>query len=188
MDKTPFHGWRRLTTLVGILVICAGSATSNRSCNLGSSGNNSGDGGDDPTFVATLQLQDTQGNVTDSFQRQELIQMILTVRNRRDTTETIDFTDSRTSDFVVVRANSDNVVWQLSKETAAPSPTATTLSFAPGEAKTFTTTWDQTDSDGGDQVRTGNYEARGVLVFDGFDTRPLRASQQGSPLESFTIN
>lgn len=188
MDKTPFHGWRRLATLVGILAICAGTTTSNRSCSLGGSGNNSGDGGDDPTFVATLQLQDTTGNVTDSFQRQQLIQMILTVRNRRDTTETIDFTDSRTSDFVVVRANTDNVVWQLSKETAAPSPTPTTLSFGPGETKTFTTTWDQTDSDSGDRVSTGTYEARGVLVFDGFDTRPLRASQQGSPLESFTIN
>ena len=188
MDKTPFHGWRRLATLIGILAICAGTTTSNRTCSLPGSGSNSGDGGDDPTFVTTLQLQDTQGNVTDSFQRQELVQMILTVRNRRDTTETIDFTDSRTSDFVVVRANTDNVVWQLSKETAAPSPTPTTLSFAPGETKTFTTTWDQTESDSGDQARTGNYEARGVLVFDGFDTRPLRASQQGSPLESFTIN
>jgi len=187
MNGTPQHGWRRLATLVAILVICAGTTTSNRSCSLGSS-NNSGDGGDDPTFVATLQLQDTTGNVTDSFQRQELVQMILTVRNRRDTTESIDFSDSRTSDFVVVRANTDTVVWQLSKETAAPSPTATTLDFAPGESKTFTTTWDQTDSDSGDQVRTGTYEARGVLVFDGFDTRPLRASQLGSPLERFTIN
>ena len=70
------------------------------------SSDNDGDGGNDPTFVATLQLQDTTGDVTDSFERDELIQMILTVRNRRDTTETIDFTDSRTSDFVVVRANS----------------------------------------------------------------------------------
>jgi hypothetical protein len=187
MNRTRNHGWRRLATLVAILVICAGTTTSNRSCSLGGS-NNSGDGGDDPTFVATLQLQDTTGNVTDSFQRQELIQMILTVRNRRDTSESIDFSDSRTSDFVVVRANTDNVVWQLSKETAAPSPTATTLDFAPGETKTFTTTWDQTDSDNGDQVRTGTYGARGVLVFDGFDSRPLRASQLGSPLESFTIN
>lgn len=178
---------RRLTTLVGILVLCAGTASSNRSCNLGSS-DNSGDGGDDPTFVATLQLQDTQGNVTDSFQRQELVQMILTVRNRRDTTETINFTDTRTSDFVVVRANTDTVVWQLSKESAAPSPRPGTLQFAPGESMTFTTTWNQTDSDRGDQVRTGTYEARGVLVFDGFDTRPLRASQLGSPLERFTIN
>ena len=79
--------------------------------------------------------------------------MILTVRNRRDTSETIDFTDSRTRDFVVVRENTDNVVWQLSEEEAAPSQTPTTLEFGPNEIKTFTTTWEQTDSDGGDQVQ-----------------------------------
>jgi hypothetical protein len=188
MDKTPFHGWRRLATLIGILAICAGTTTSNRSCSGFGSSNNGGDGGDDPTFVATLQLQNSTGEATDSFERGATIQMVLTVRNRRDTTETIDFTDSRTKDFVVVRANTDNVVWQLSKETAAPSQTPTTLTFGPNESQTFTTTWDQTDSDSGDQVRTGTYEARGVLVFDGFDSRPLRASQLGSPLERFTIN
>ncbi|HXS88318.1 MAG TPA: BsuPI-related putative proteinase inhibitor [Steroidobacteraceae bacterium] len=187
MNEIHKPGWRRFATLVAILVICAGTTTSNRSCSLGGS-NNGGDGGDDPTFVATLQLQNSTGDVTDSFDRGATIQMVLTVRNRRDTTETIDFTDSRTRDFVVVRANTDNVVWQLSKETAAPSPTPTTLTFGPNETQTFTTTWDQTESDSGDQVRTGTYEARGVLVFDGFDSRPLRASQLGSPLESFTIN
>jgi hypothetical protein len=186
MDRTPNHGWRRLATLLGILAICAGT-TSSRSCSLGSS-NNGGDGGDDPTFVAMLQLQNSSGDVTNSFERGTTIQMVLTVRNRRDTTETIDFTDSRDRDFVVVRANTDNVVWQLSKETAAPSPTATTLTFGPNETQTFTTTWDQTDSDGGDQVSNGAYEARGVLVFDGFDANPLRASQIGSQLERFTIN
>ena len=187
MYKSPNHGWRRLATLVGILVICAGTTTSNRSCSLRGS-DNSGDGGDDPTFVATLQLQDIQGNVTDTFSRGESVQMILTVRNRRDTTESVDFTDSRTSDFVVVRGNSDTVVWQLSKESAAPSPIPGTLQFAPGESMTFTTTWNQTDSDSDEQVRNGTYEARGVLVFDGFDSSPLRASQLGSPLERFTIN
>jgi hypothetical protein len=187
MNEIHKPGWRRFATLVAILVICAGTTTSNRSCSLGGS-NNGGDGGDDPTFVATLQLQNSTGDVTASFDRGATIQMVLTVRNRRDTTETIDFTDSRTRDFVVVRANTDNVVWQLSKETAAPSPTPTTLTFGPNETQTFTTTWDQTESDSGDQVRTGTYEARGVLVFDGFDSRPLRASQLGSPLESFTIN
>lgn len=187
MDKTPIHGWRRYTTLIGILVICAGTTSSNRSCSLGSS-NSDGDGGNDPTFVATLQLQDTTGDATDSFERGGLIQMILTVRNRRDTSESMDFSDSRTSDFVVVRANTETVVFQLSKESAAPSPTPTTLDFAPNETKTFTTTWDQTDSDSGDQVRVGTYEARGVLVFDGFDDHPLRASQRGSSLERFTIN
>jgi hypothetical protein len=187
MERNPIHGWRRVATLVGILVICAGTASSNRSCSFGSS-DDSGDGGDDPTFVTTLQLQDTEGNVTSSFQRGELIQMILTVRNRRETTETVEFDDSRQSDFLVVRENSSSIEWQLSEETAAPSPTPTTLEFAPGESKTFTTTWNQTDSDSDDQVRVGTYEARGVVVFDGFANSPLRASQLGSPLERFTIN
>ena len=185
--RTRTHGWRRLATLVGILAICAATTSNNRSCSLDRSGN-SGDGGDDPTFVATLQIQDTNGDVTDTFSRNELIQLVLTVRNRRDTTETIDFTDSRQSDFLVVRANTNNVVWQLSEESAAPAPGATTLEFAPGQTRTFTTTWDQTESDGGDPVSTGTYEARGVVVFDGFESSPLRASQLGSPLESFTIN
>ena len=187
MERTSTHGWRRVATLVGIFVICAGTASSNRSCSFGSS-DDSGDGGDDPTFVTTLQLQDSEGNVTNSFQRREQIQMILTVRNRRDTTETVEFTDSRQSDFLVVRENSSGIVWQLSEESAAPSPTPSTLEFAPGETKTISISWNQTDSDSDDQVSVGTYEARGVIVFDGFDTSPLRASQLGSPLERFTIN
>ncbi len=186
MERTPIHSWRRVATLVGVLVICAGQSSS-RSCSFGSS-DDSGDGGDDPTFVTTLQLQDNEGNVTNSFQRGESIQMILTVRNRRDTTETIEFTDSRQSDFLVVRENSSGIVWQLSEESAAPSPGPTTLEFAPGETKTISIIWNQTDSDSDDQVRVGTYEARGVIVFDGFDNSPLRSSQLGSPLERFTIN
>lgn len=185
MERTRTHGWQRLTTLLGILVVCAGT-TSSRSCSLGSS-DNSSDGGNDPTFVATLQLQDATGDVTDSFQRDELIQMILTVRNRTDETQTVNFTTSLQSDFVVVRENTDSVVWQLSDVDAAPSPTPTTLEFAPNEVKTFTRTWNQVESDG-DTARVGTYEARGVVVFDGFDERPLRASQLGSQLERFTIN
>jgi hypothetical protein len=186
MDRIPIHGWRRVATLVGILVICAGTSSS-RSCGFGSSGD-SGDGGDDPTFVTTLQLQDSEGNVTNSFQRNEPVQMILTVRNRRDTTETVEFTDSRQSDFLVVRENSSGIVWQLSEESAAPSPGPTTLEFAPGETKTISISWNQTESDSGDPVRVGTYEARGVVVFDGFASSPLRSSQLGSPLERFTIN
>lgn len=187
MDRSPNHGWRRAFTLLGILVVCAGT-TSSRSCSLGSSNNdNSGDGGNDPTFVATLQLQNVSGDVTDSFQRDELIQMVLTVRNRTDQTQTLDFDDSRQSDFVVVRENSTNVVWQLSDVSAAPSTTPSTLEFGPNQVRTFTTSWNQLDSNG-DRVGTGNYEARGVVIFDGFVDHPLRASQLGSPLEPFTIN
>lgn len=185
MESTRTHGWRRLTTLLGILVVCAGT-TSSRSCSLGNSGN-SGDGGNNPTFVATLQLQDASGNVTDTFQRDEVIQMILTVRNRTDETQRIEFPTSRQSDFVVVRENTNDVVWQQSDEDAAPSITPSTLEFAPNQVRTITTLWDQIDGNG-DPARVGAYEARGVIIFDGFEDSPLRASQLGSPLERFTIN
>ncbi|MGH8186393.1 MAG: hypothetical protein ACREUC_07505, partial [Steroidobacteraceae bacterium] len=56
----------RLLTVLGIFAICTGASTS-RSCSL--SDRNDGDGGDDPDFVATLQLQDASGNVTDTFER-----------------------------------------------------------------------------------------------------------------------
>jgi hypothetical protein len=187
MDRTPNHGWRRPLTLLGILVICVGSTTSSRSCNFRGSNNSSGDGGNDPTFVATLQLRNVTGEVTDTFQRDELIQMILTVRNRTDQTQTLDFDTTRQSDFVVVRENTDNVVWQLSDDSSPPANTPSTLEFAPNQVRTITTTWDQIDSNG-DPARVGNYEARGVLIFDGFDDHPLRASQVGSQLEPFTIN
>ena len=187
MERTPNHGWRRLLTLLGILVICAGSTSSNRSCSLGSSSNNGGDGGNDPTFVATLQLQDVTGEVTDTFERDELIQMILTVRNRTDETQTLTFDTSLQSDFVVVRDNTESVVWRLSEDSAAPSQTPTTMEFAPNQIRTITTSWNQIDNNG-DRVSVGTYEARGVLIFDGFEDHPLRASQLGSQLEQFTIN
>jgi hypothetical protein len=188
MERTPNHGWRRLLTLLGILVICAGSTTSNRSCSFSNSNNNnSGDGGNDPTFVVTLQLQDVNGDVTDSFERDALIQMIMTVRNRTDQTQTLDFDTSRQSDFVVVRDNTDNVVWRLSDVSSPPSSTPSTLTFGPNEVRTITTSWDQIDSDG-NRTAVGTYEARGVLIFDGFEDHPLRASQLGSPLQQFTIN
>lgn len=186
MNRNRTHGWRRVATLLGILAICAGTTASNRSCSLGSSGSD-GDGGNNPTFVATLQLQNTTGDITDNFDRGALIQMILTVRNRTDETQTLNFATTRQSDFVVVRENTDDVVWQLSEVGPPASQTASTLEFAPNQVRTVTTTWEQIDS-GGDQVRTGSYEARGVIVFDGFDANPLRASQLGSPLERFTIN
>ena len=185
MDRNLNHGWRRLTTLLGILVVLT-ATTSSRSCSLRSS-DNDGDGGDDPTFVTTLQLQDTTGDQSDSFERDALIQMVLTVRNRTNESQTVDFTTTLQQDFVVVRENSDTIVWRLSDGAGAPSQTPTTLEFAANEVKTFSTTWNQIDNDG-DRTRVGTYEARGVLSFDGFDEHPLRASQLGSPLQRFTIN
>lgn len=172
----------RVLTVIGILAICLGS--SSRSCTLGGIGG--GGNGDDPSFVTELTLQDINGQITDSFERDEQIEMVLTVRNRLDRSVSVDFETTRTSDFVVVRENTDNVVWQES-DGRASSPVATTLDFAAGETKSFRASWNQLGADGA-PVRTGSYEARGVLVYTGFDTNPLRSNQLGSTLERFTIN
>jgi hypothetical protein len=42
------------------------------------------------------------------------------------------------------------------------------------------------DSDG-QPVGAGVYEARGALIYDGFDTDPLRSHEMGSTLERFSI-
>jgi Intracellular proteinase inhibitor len=176
----------RLLTVLGILAICTG-ASSSRSCS--GIGGNDDDDGDEPDFVTRLEIQDASGQITDTFERGELIQMVLTVRNRRDETVTVEFPTTRTFDFVVMRENSDSVEWQLSEGPGStpPSTIPTTIDFGPNETQTFTTTWNQIDNDGND-ARTGAYEARGVLVYDGFDSNPLRPNQLGSTLERFTIN
>lgn len=179
--------WRRsfprLVSVLGIVAICMG-ATSN-SCSL-----RDGIGGgsdDEPSFVAQLLIEDSAGQQTDSFDRGEQIQFVLTVRNRLSSSASIDFTTARTSDFVVVRENTNDVVWKWSDDQAAFAQVATTLSFTAGETKSFTVQWNQVGSSGS-QVRADRYEARGVLVYDGFDSNPLRTNQQGSTLERFTIN
>src|SRR5688572_21748403 len=86
------RGLPRLVTVAGILAICLGS--SSRSCSLG--GSSSDD--DEPSFVAQLLVQDSAGQITDSFERGELIQFVLTVRNRLDRSVDVDFDTGRTSD------------------------------------------------------------------------------------------
>lgn len=195
--KRTFHPTRsRLLPLLGFLTLLAAGALSSCSEDNGSSGpnnnngnnNNTGGGHDnDPRFVTTLQLADVASTATSVFQRDELIQMTLTIRNRTTEAQAVEFKTGRQADFIVVRENSDNVIWKLSEVSAAPGQMPTSLRFAPGETKTITTTWNQVDSNGS-SARVGSYEARGVLVFDGFDSAPLRASELGSELERFTIN
>jgi hypothetical protein len=177
--RTPPFRLPRLLTLLGIAALCMGSTS--RSCSLGSSG------GDDenPSFVAQLDLQDSGGGTTNTFDRGETIQFELTVRNRLESSATAEFPTTRTSDFVVVREHTSDVVWKWSDDQAF-SEVVTSIDFAPGETRTFTVTWNQVLANGA-QLRSGTYEARGVLVYSGFDTNPLRANQMGSTLERFTI-
>jgi hypothetical protein len=169
---------RRLLAIAGLVTVCLGASTS--SCEFGNGGSGVG-----PSFVTELSLRDANGALSDSFARGELIELRLTVRNRLSTAATVEFTSARQSDFVVIRQGSQVLVWKHSQGKVF-AQVLTELEFAAGETKTFTATWDQVDS-GGQPVDAGVYEARGVLIYDGFDADPLRSHEMGSTLERFTI-
>ena len=173
----------RLATVLGLLVICLGSTTQ---CSCAFFGTDRSGGSGSLSFVTELRLQRSGGEVTDSFERDEIIEMVLTVRNRLNRSVDVDFPTSRQSDFVVVRENTSDVVWKRS-DGQPGSQGSTTLTFAANETKTFTTTWNQVRANGS-RVERGTYEARGVLVFDGFDSDPLRSNQMGSSPKRFSIN
>lgn len=171
----------RIATVIGILAICLGA--SSKSCRLIQ---DNVENRDNLSFVTALSVQDAGGTGSDTFELREPIQLVMTVRNEQDRTATIQFSTARQSDFVIVRDGTADVVWQWSDDQPALQPGATELVFAPLETKTFTATWNQTGIND-TQVRTGAYQARGVLVFSGFDTDPLQENQQGSALVRFTI-
>jgi hypothetical protein len=165
---------RRLLLAAGLMAACLGASSS--SCSFGGSGD--GASGIGPTFVTTLA-------VDESFDLGEPVVMVLSVRNRLGTPATVEFSTTRQSDFVVVSRSSGNVIWKWS-DGKTFDQVVTELELAANETKTFSVTWDQTDSSG-QPVPAGEYEARGVLIFEGFDLNPLQSHEMGSPLERFTI-
>lgn len=162
-------------------LMAAGLGATSSSCQFGDS-DGSGSG---PSFVTDLTLRNASGETSESFDRGERIELVLTVRNRRDTPVTVQFPSARTSDFLVVRENSSSIVWKWSTGRDF-APVETEIDFAAGETRTFRVSWDQTDSNGA-QVGAGTYEARGVLVYEGFDSNPLGSHQMASTLERFAI-
>ncbi len=63
---------------------------------------------------------------------------------------------------------------------------ATELVFEPYASKTFTLIWPGTLADG-THLGVGNYQARGALVYPGFEANPLAPNDMASPLEAFTV-
>jgi Intracellular proteinase inhibitor len=179
--RTLRRGPSRLATVLGILVICLGA--SSKSCRIIQ---DNIENRDDLEFATALTLQDAGGQITDTFVRGDQIQLVMTVRNELETTARVQFQTSRTFDFVILEDGTDDIVWQWSRDQTAQQ-TPTEMVFAPLETKTFTQIWNQVRSTSGLPVRTGTYEARGVLVFDGFDSDPRAENQMGSALVRFTI-
>jgi hypothetical protein len=173
---------RRLLVVLGTMAICLGATS--ESCSLRELLKK--DSNSDLSFSTTLNLLDSSGTETNTFDQGDPVELELKVNNLDDNSATIDFDTTQQTDFVVVKAGTDDVVWQWSKHQAAPSQTPTTLEFAGNQSRTFRVDWDQTD-DNGNLLDRGDYEARGVMIFDGFENDPLKDSQFGSTPERFTV-
>ena len=77
------------------------------------------------------------------------------------------------------------ILWMWS-DGQAFAQVATELVFEPYASKTFTLVWAGTLADG-TQLGVGNYQARGTLVYPGFDANPLAPNDMASMLEPFTV-
>ncbi len=173
----------RLALLVGIWLIGTGSYSS---CSFNSgSGSSSGQpvGGD--TFRSTLTLRNVSGVVTDSFVFGEPVRFDFEIVNRTNVVQRVRFPDSQTHDFLVVNQGTVQILWQWS-DGQAFAQVASELVFEPAASKTFTVIWPGTLADG-TQLPAGNYQARGTLVFPGFEANPLAPNEMASPLEAFTV-
>jgi Intracellular proteinase inhibitor len=173
---------RRILLVLGTMAICLGATS--QSCSLRDilkKNSNS-----NLSFSTTLRLLDNTGSDTNVFNQGDPITLQLEVHNLDNNSATIDFTTSDQTDFVVVKADTKDVVWQWSKHQPAPSDTASTLEFAANQTRTFRVNWDQTD-DSGNLLDRGDYQARGVVIFDGFSSNPLKDDQLGSTLARFKV-
>jgi hypothetical protein len=141
--------------------------------------------GSQTTFVTRLVLFDAAGTRTSNFVFGETIRFELEVTNVSTRRVHVQFDDAQTYDFVVLDSGTSRARWQWSDDQAFAQATQE-LTFEPGASRTFTVSWSGQLADGS-QLPVGNYEARGVMVFDEFFGDPLARNELGSPLQPFTV-
>ena len=174
----------RVALLVGTWLVTSGS---NSSCSFNSgSGSSSGQPpANSATFTSTLKLRNVSGVETASFVFGEPVRFDFEIVNRTDRQQRLQFPDAQTHDFLVVNNRSVQVRWMWS-DGQGFAQVSTELMFEPYASKTFTLYWPGTLADG-THLPVGSYEARGALVFDGFEANPLANSELASDLEAFEV-
>jgi hypothetical protein len=121
-----------------------------------------GDNDENGVFVTSLYVLDTTGEQTSEFSSGEEIQFELNIINTSSSRQTLEFVSGQQYDFFVRQAGTSDIIWLWSHDKAFAAYMST-LTFDPGETKSFTELWDQMDND---QVLVdpGLYEAQGVIV------------------------
>jgi len=132
-----------------------------------------------------LTLRNVTGVETDNFVFGEPIRFDFKIDNLTNARKTVQFPDAQTHDFLVVNQGTVQIRWMWS-DGQAFAQVVTDLVFEPYASKTFTLIWPGTLADG-TNLGVGNYQARGALVFPGFEANPLAPNDMASPLEPFTV-
>jgi len=181
----------RLAALFGIWLVTSGTVAfcsfqSGPGAGLGPGvpGGPGGPGGVD-TFRGTLVLRDVNSVVTDDFVFGEPIRFDFTIENLTNREMRVQFADAQTHDFLVADNGTLRIRWQWA-DGRAFAQVETELVFAPYASKTFTFPWNGVLADG-THLPPGNYQARGLMVFAGYEDNPLAPSEFGSPLVPFRV-
>lgn len=143
---------------------------------LGNSNCSKNNASDAPQFVTTLQIENSSGQVSGGFSQGNTINLVLTIRNRSDTAQTLFFNSSEFANFAVVQAGTADVVWSCDGDAAGiAAATCTTtgslttssgnggfvqISLAAFQSRTITFTWTGLNNNG-DQLAKGSYEVLG---------------------------
>jgi hypothetical protein len=175
----------RLAVVVGIVFTTAGAQYSCNSDGVGSISNRDFDTGHGPTFVTTLILRDSANTATDQFSRSELIRFELSVRNQTTQEVKLDIGQPQ-RDFLVFDHGANTPRWRFT-EGQLVTMERIVLTFAPGETKVFSLTWNQELLDG-TSLPAGRYEARGLVTKTSYSTEPLAADELFSDFRPFTVN
>ena len=178
----------RLALLGGICLVTSGNVAF-CSFNSGPAGGTGlpdpdGPGGND-SFRSTLVLRNVSGVETSSFVFGEPIRFDLAVENRTDRQLRLSFPDAQTTDYLVVNQGTTQIRWMWSEGQSFAQVT-TELVFEPYSTKSFSMTWNGNLSNG-TNLPPGEYQARGLMVFDGYETNPLAPSELAAPLVPFTV-
>lgn len=174
----------RLAALFGVCLFTAGAQFSCSSDGRATIGDDI-DSGNGPRFTTRLVLRNSAGTETYTFQRGDLINFELTIRNRTNGTITFQGCCPPESDFFVFNDGDEDVRWRWSEGRAFPAVIAD-LVFTPNETKTFQVDWNQVTRSG-EMLAAGQYDTRGIVTRTPFTADPLASSELGSNLRTFTI-
>ncbi len=143
---------------------------------LGNSNCTQNNSSDAPQFVTTLQVENSSNQVSGGFSQGDTVNLVLSIRNRSSSAQTLFFNSSEFANFAVVQAGTADVVWSCDGDASSvTTPTCTTtgnlttsssssgfvqIAFTAFQTQTITFTWTGLDNNG-NQLAKGSYEVLG---------------------------